>query len=183
MNEYSDQEIVQGLKNRHKEVVSFITREYLPMIVYLVERMRGSRQDAEDIFQEALIIIIKKVDKDELQLTAKFSTYLYAVSKNLWLYQLKEQKREKEYLNVFFNDVYQLNPEENKAKELQEKQFLHYYEQLSDVCRKILKLYWLNLPVKKIANDLGNTEKYIRKRKYECKSRFVKLILENKDKI
>lgn len=183
MVKYTDQEIVESLKNRKGDAVRFVSEEYLPMIVYMVEKMDGSYNDAEDIFQEALIIIIKKIDSGELKLTAKFSTYLYAVCKNLWLYQLNKNKVDDKLQLEDVEETYEPDYDEKYDKALQQKQFWHYYEQLSDVCRKILRLYWLDLPVKKIAEDMGNTEKYIRKRKYECKKKLVELILKNKDRI
>ena len=39
MEKYSDKEILDGLKNRQRNVVLFVTEEYLPMINYLVGRM------------------------------------------------------------------------------------------------------------------------------------------------
>jgi len=184
MEEYSAQEIIRGLKHRDRKVARFVTDEYLPMIVYMVEWMGGNRQDAEDVFQETLYIIISKIDKGELlQLTAKFSTYLYSISKKIWMNQLYEKNREKEYMYIYLNKVYYQSFEADRLKALREKQFWYYYKQLSDVCRKILELYFSQQSIKMIADDLGNTEKYIKKRKYECKKRFIKLILENIDKI
>lgn len=60
METYSDNEILRGLKNRQSNIVVFITKEYLPAIKYMIGKMGGSPQDAEDIFQEALMSIIKK---------------------------------------------------------------------------------------------------------------------------
>jgi len=183
MEKYSDREILEGLKNRQRAVVLFVTNEYLSMITYMVKRMGGSNQDAEDIFQEALMVVLKKLDKDELKLTARFTTFFYAICKNLRLCQLNEKKRENEYMYVYLNDAYYPETTANRTKELQEKKFQHYFERLSKVCREILRLYTIKLSVKEIAMELGNTEKYIRKRKYECKNRLAKLVMENKDKI
>ena len=86
MAKYSDQEIIDHLKERKSEAVRHIIRKYLPMVKYMVKEFRfsdgnilikGSEKDAEDIFQEALYIIIKKIDSGEFRLTAKFSTFLY----------------------------------------------------------------------------------------------------------
>lgn len=183
MGEYSDKQIIDGLKNRQSNVVLFVTEAYLPSITLMIMRMGGNEQDGEDIFQEALMAIIKKVDKDQLVLTARFSTYFYAVCRNLRLCQISEKKREREYMYSYLKEVYYSEPSEYKTKESQENKFRYYFEQLSGVCKEILRLYTIKQSVKEIAEELGNTEKYIRKRKYECKNRLAKLVIENKDKV
>ncbi len=183
MKKYSDNEILRGLKNRQSHIVVFITKEYLPAIRYMIERMGGNLQDAEDIFQEALMSIIKKVDNNELKLTARFSTYLYAVCRNLRLCQINEKEREREFLYNYLKEVYYPEPGIQQTRDKQDKVFRYYFKQLSSVCKKILELYTIKLNVREIAMELGNTEKYVRKRKYECKNRLAKLVLENKDRV
>ncbi|MDF1547975.1 MAG: sigma-70 family RNA polymerase sigma factor [Bacteroidales bacterium] len=179
MKVYSDNEILDGLKKRKRNAVLHITEEYLPMIAHMVMKMGGSSQDAEDIFQEALMAVINKLDKNELKLTASFSTYLYSVCKNLRLCQIYEQKRENEYMYVYLKEMYYPETESNKMHEAREKIFWHYFEKLSEVCKEILRMYHGKYSVKEIAEELGNTENYIRKRKYECKKRLTKLVKEN----
>jgi RNA polymerase sigma factor (sigma-70 family) len=183
MEVFSDKEILQGLKDRQHDVVLFITNKYLPMITYMIERMGGSSHDVEDIFQEALMAIIDKLDKNKLKLTASFSTYIYSVCKNLRLVQIHKLKREKELMYVYLKDVYYPDTDSYRTKEARKEKFWYYFEQLSQVCKEILRLYQGKFSVKDIANELGNTEKYIRKRKYECKNRLAKLVMENKDSI
>jgi len=181
--QYTDSEIIDALKNRKNKVVQYITEKYLPMIVYMVEKMSGHRNSAEDIFQEALIIIITKIDKGEFVLEAKFSTYLYAVCKNLRLVQLRRQRTEDELFTPFDDNILNKDFNENTDRNIQRKLFLHYYNKLSDKCRKTLRLYWLDMTTKEIAESLNSTEINIRKRKYLCKKKLVELIMENKDDI
>jgi len=180
---YTDLEIIEALKNRENKVVQYITGKYLPMIVYMVEKMRGHRSSAEDIFQEALIIIITKIDKGEFKLEAKFSTYLYAVCKNLRLVQLRKQRTEDELFTPLDDNVLNKDYNEKPERDIKRKLFLHYFNELSDKCRRILRLYWLDITTKEIAETLKSTETYIRKRKYLCKKKLVELIMENKDNI
>lgn len=181
--EYTDLEIIDALKNRENKVVQYITEKYLPMIVYMVEKMRGDRHSAEDIFQEALIIIITKIDKGEFVLKAKFSTYLYAVCKNLRLVQLRRQKVENKLFKPLDDNVLYDDYSDRYDKNLQRKLFWHYYNKLSDKCRKILRFYWLEMSTKEIAKSLDIKEKNVRKRKYLCKKKLVELIMINKDNV
>ena len=183
MREYSDKEIIRGLRNRQNEIIYYIREEYLTMVIRLIETNSGDYHDAQDVFQEALLACVKIADKADFELTAKFSTLFYAISKKRWLYKLKVKDREKINLEVYSKTTSPQEFENNEAEELYENKVLHYFEKLSDVCKKIIRLYSKNISVKAIAEKLGNTEKYIRKRKYECKNRLIKLIDENINKI
>ncbi|MEN8121882.1 MAG: sigma-70 family RNA polymerase sigma factor [Bacteroidota bacterium] len=183
MKPFTDQELIEGLKMRNNHVVQFMLEEYLPMIEYMIEKMGGGTEDAKDIFQEALIILIIKIDKGEFVLSAKFSTYLYAISKKLLLYQRKKQKVATKYSKNFIAEFEKPHFTEKYDKELKQKIFKHYFDQLSEVCQNILKLYWLELPIKEIASKLGKKEGYIRTRKSTCKKKLIELIINNPDKI
>jgi DNA-directed RNA polymerase specialized sigma24 family protein len=62
----------------------------LTFIEYIKDQ-KGREEDAEDLLQEALIVLWKNARKPEFTLDAKPSTYVYAVIKNLWLKQEHRQ--------------------------------------------------------------------------------------------
>jgi RNA polymerase sigma factor (sigma-70 family) len=193
MKKYSDQEIINHLRDRNGDAVKYVIKKYMPMIKYMAASYKysdgnllltGSEEDGEDVFQEALYIIMKKIDSDELKLTAKFSTFMYAVSKNLLKLKLKKRlanERYKKELKAEFDPIEEpsIHYDKNKKREI----FEHYFLKLSPVCKKILKLSWKDHSNIEIAENLGNTVKYITKRKHECKKRFIELIKNNPDNI
>jgi RNA polymerase sigma factor (sigma-70 family) len=184
MINYTDQEIVDSLKNRENHVVAYVAKKYLPMVKYMIREMKAEFAEAEDIFQDALMIIIKKIDKDELKLTAKFSTYLYAVCKNLLEYHEKKNNVKQKYLIAQGKDLLEdENFSENYDDDYQQKIYQYYFEKLGTSCQDILKMYWLDLPIKEIANKIGTTEGFIRKKKHDCKKRLIELIISNPDNI
>ena len=64
MKRLSDQEILAGLRKRDNRVLQFIYKNSFNPVKQLVLHNAGSENDAEDIFQEALIVIFKKL-RDE----------------------------------------------------------------------------------------------------------------------
>ena len=183
MKPFTGQELIKELKKRNNHAVQFIMEKYFPMIEFMVVKMGGYTDDAKDIFQEALIIIITKIDKDELQLTAKFSTYLYAICKNLRLMQQKQEMVALRYMKKDSTGIHKPCFTENYDRKLKQKIFKYYFEQLSEVCQKVLRLYWLEKPVEEIARILDKKENSIRTRKLICKKRLIRLIVDNPDKI
>jgi DNA-directed RNA polymerase specialized sigma subunit len=78
VKEYTDAEIIRCLKERQSDVVRYLFKRYMPMIRLMVTQMGGSVEDAKDLFQDGLIIMLEKMDKDELVLRCKFKTFFYS---------------------------------------------------------------------------------------------------------
>ena len=78
MIHYSDEAILEGLRLRSDYIINFIYKEFFPLIRFLVTENGGAGEDAEDIFQDGIIIIYNKISLNELRLTSSFKTYMYA---------------------------------------------------------------------------------------------------------
>ena len=183
MIKYTDQQILDSLKKRESRVVSFIAKKYLPMIEHVLREMELEDEEAEDILQEALIIIIRKVDEGDFKLTAKFSTYLYAICKNLIELKRRRKVIESKHLLKKAETSYEENFSEEYDRKYQYKIYKHYFSKLGSSCQNILNLFWLDMPMKEIAAKIGSTEGYVRKKKHECKKRLIDLIQQNPDNI
>ena len=65
----------------------------------IIMKNKGSIEDTKDVFQEAIMVLHEKVRVDIIQkdkklvLTCKLSTYIYSVSKNIWLKRLEQQNK------------------------------------------------------------------------------------------
>lgn len=74
-------------KNRFSEIYS----EYKGKIYNLVFRMTGDRAEAEDITQEAFIIVYQKLSTFRGE--SNIYTWIYAIAKNICLQHLRKVKR------------------------------------------------------------------------------------------
>ena len=84
MKRLSDEEIIAGLRKRDNRILQYIYKNSFPPVKQLILHNAGSESDAKDIFQEALIVIFKKLrDEDSLKLEAAFSTYTYSIARLL----------------------------------------------------------------------------------------------------
>ena len=94
MKRLSEEEIIAGLRKRDNRVLQYIYKNSFTPVRQLIVSNAGSDNDAEDIFQEALIIVFKKLkEEQEFQLTAAFTTYIYSISRLLWLKHLRNIKK------------------------------------------------------------------------------------------
>ena len=180
MIHYSDEAIVEGLRLRSDYIINFIYREYFPLIKFLITENGGSEEDAEDIFQDGIIIIYNKINLNQLILTSSFKTFLYSVCRNLWLQKLNKRKAifdrlsdVEEYLEV--PDVV-LTDATYTEMELHRIIQLHFLS-LTEDCQKVLRLFTKNVSIREIAEIMGfKTENYAKTRKYLCKEELKKRI-------
>jgi RNA polymerase sigma factor (sigma-70 family) len=79
----------------HKEAGEIFRRLYkssFPAVRGYIVKNNGSSEDAEDIFQEAMIIISGKFNDNGFKLSSSLNTYLFSVCRNLWLHKLRERR-------------------------------------------------------------------------------------------
>ncbi len=61
MNYFSDDAILNGLKEKRADSIRYLYREYFPLAKSIVEKNSGSYQDAEDVFQDGIIVLYQKI--------------------------------------------------------------------------------------------------------------------------
>ena len=183
MIRYSDEGIVEGLRLRKEEIIKFVYKELFPMTRHLIINNSGTDQDAEDIFQDALVIVYKRIIDDELTLNSSFKTFFYSVCRNIWLQRLgKWKERNQEFVDFESitsipehtqEEIYSI---ENKKHKLYQLHFLN----LSLDCQKVLQLFLRKISLREIASIMGyTTEKYAKVRKFRCKEELKVRILND----
>jgi RNA polymerase sigma factor (sigma-70 family) len=185
MIDYSNLELLNGILRNDTIVLQFIFKSFYSKINFFIKKNSGVDDDANDIFQEAIIIIYRKLKANELVLDCTFETYLYSVCRFLWLKQLEKRKIEKDNIkdNHEFNDeIYDDSLE--KIAELNERHKLYqkHFANLGKDCQKILQLYFDKVPLKNIAQIMGfKSERYAKKRKFFCKEYLIKSVKQDLD--
>jgi RNA polymerase sigma factor (sigma-70 family) len=153
------------------------------MIRMMVHQKGGTTDDARDIFQDGLIIMLEKLDNKQFALTCKFKTFLYCVCEHLWKTLLEKRQSAANYLTR--------NPEREDDRDftelpdhqMYEKIFQEVFNTLDPISRKILTLYWKELSPQKIADKLGYTYGYVRKKKSEAQSELTEKVKKHPEYI
>ncbi|WP_127129688.1 RNA polymerase sigma factor [Pseudoflavitalea rhizosphaerae] len=171
---YSDTALLTLIKNDQdlNLVIRFIYEQYSAMISAHVLKNSGTRQDAEDIFQDTVVSFIEIVRKDKFRGDSSIGTFLMSMAKNSWLNELKRRTRaslrEEQFQHskeIQENDISAfLVDQETK------KQFKDILGRLGENCKKILLLYYYqNLSMKEIVSHLPyENEQVVRNKKYKC---------------
>ena len=71
-----DKYLLEGLAIQDKNAIESIYKSNFTMIQNLIINNKGTLNDAEDIFQEAMIVLYQKSIDKEFQLNCQLKTYL-----------------------------------------------------------------------------------------------------------
>ena len=177
---YSPSQYLAGILRHEKAVLKAIFTEYFPGIRQFVRHNKGSEQDAEDVFMDALEALYRQVrDKGLKDLSCSFYTYLFEICKRLWLKKLRKGKF---HSSVTPEDLAVLTGDEDPQEALEETErhglFWEKFILLGKDCQRLLVLSLLEKKSsEEIAETMGYASAgYVRKRKHECKEQLVSYI-------
>jgi RNA polymerase sigma factor (sigma-70 family) len=176
MEEYTDAGILEGILHSDSQVLDFIYRRYYEKIESFLLGKGGNPEHIKDVFQEAMIVVCQKVREGGLILTCSFSTYLFAVCKNIWMHDLRKYR----YQSVEDGSLENLSEEPEGDDEMQEKLkalYLYHFSRLSEDCQELLRLHFNRVPLAEIQRIFGySSEHYTSDRKYRCKKSLYRRI-------
>jgi RNA polymerase sigma factor (sigma-70 family) len=171
---YNDAALLALIRNDQELnlAIRYIYEQYSTMISAHIMKNSGTRQDAEDIFQDTVIGFIEIVKKDKFRGESSISTFLMSMARNIWLNELKKRNRagyrEEQFQNA--RDMQESDISAFLADQEMKKQFRDILGRLGENCKKILLLYYYhNLPMKEIVSHVPyENEQVVRNKKYKC---------------
>jgi len=167
------------MRRNDKEVLRYVYKQYLPMVRYFIKRNHGTEEDAEDIFQEAIVAVCQRVKKKSLTLDCAFKTYFYSVVRHMWLQHLERKKIHFEFSDM---DEFLMLEDKELYEDFQTKRaiFQRRFLDLTELCRKVLLMVVEGTSYEEIALILGYKGKqYAVKRKYECMKSLINRVLND----
>ena len=139
--------MLESLRNGDNRAWGRVYASNWPMISKLVLTNNGTAEDAKDLYQEAFSVFHKKISKEDFELTSTISTYLYSISRNLWLKVLSKRKKTVRFVDVSNWIDLPIIDEPDEWAEIQtmrEKIVIESLSELSDPCFEILKRFYYN---------------------------------------
>lgn len=178
-----DQIYIQYLKNNNSSGIQLIYNKYAKQIVTLITQNNGSEDDGYDIFQESLVDIYHMVNKKDFVLTTSFGSFLNLVCKRKWLNVLKKNQRMP--VTNLENSVLYVEDESSQAWDEmletvnRENLVMDLLNTLGESCQQIIKRCMVEKHQEKIAESMGISYAYLRKKKSECMASLAKKVKES----
>lgn len=162
----SDQKILKLFKTGQRNKAFKELYSLYPRIEKLVLYKGGTKADANDVFQEALIILNRNLEKTDFNLTSTFYTYLYSVSRFVWK-DMQQQllKQELQHIKPIEFSLFNSVLEEQKYQYAE-----NAFRELGVRCQELLQRFYLKkMAFKDIAIEMQfKSEKIAKNQKYKC---------------
>jgi len=176
MEKNSDQYIIERIRAREDDAFKYLQVKFQDSIRLMVVEMGGTQEDAKDVFSEGLVALIRLVDREDFVLNCQLGTLVYALCKNAWLLQLEKQVAVRNYQARRLDSPDEQDFTEESDQQIYHDIFWESFKKMDKVCQDILGGYLKEISPKEIADTMGYSYGYVRKRKSMCHGFLMKLI-------
>lgn len=171
----TEQELLERLQSGDQEVLVGLYHANFGMVRNYVAKNNGVVEDAEDLLQDALVVLWQNVRKPGFELTSKISTYIMAVCKNLWLKNLNKNQRMMGE-ELIKPQALSENPNAGQAMDLQK---IHEaLDELGETCKNVLTMFYFDgFDMDTIAQTLNfNNSDTAKAKKYQCFKKLEEIV-------
>ena len=179
-------EIIKKIREGEEGAVfNWLYNNVLPIVKRYVTTNSGSSQDAEDIFQETIFILIKYVRAGKWDENQDIKGFMLAVSRNLWI----NKTSKKEWKTTFpIGDPHAkmvaempLDVEHHLITDERKRFVLELMNQVGDRCRELLVcIIYEDMSMKEVAAQMQFASDDVAKTMYyKCKKKLQGLVKES----
>ena len=178
MKEDQETLLLRGLAKNDRTAIETIYKDNFKMVQALIVKNNGSTDDAQDIFQEAMIVLYEKVKSGSFELNCLLRTFLYSVCRRLWLKKLSQQSRfliieDKENDLVSVESDIEDHERQNTEFTILEKAI----NSMGEPCKSLLEAFYMQ---KRSMQDISASFGYTnadnaKNQKYKCLMRLKKM--------
>ncbi len=159
--------ITNDSKTKRELLFKELYRSSFPSVARWVKRMGGDREQAQDIFQDSLIVFYEKTVQGLLENCDNPPAYVLGIAKKLWLKKYHKIK----------NDIPLTDWEKNISippdfyhQNKKQRRLLRFVEAAGKKCLEILQsFYYHQIPLSEIARQFGfSNTRSATVQKYKC---------------
>ncbi len=167
----TDQETFSGLKARDNQAYEILYKFYFPSVRNFITKNSGTEDDAKDVFQETLIVLLEKVSSDGFNLTSSLKTYVFAISSNLWLKRLRATSRfSATKIDVYEQYLIDYEEAETEIHKEHQRKTSSIFSRMTHKCIILLKaIFYDGKNISEVTEEFGYTNKHsAQNQKYKC---------------
>src|ERR1035438_1175490 len=90
-----DAELIAAIRDKKtlNQAILSIYQQYSETVSSFIIHYGGSRQDAQDAFQETVVAFIDIVMNGKFRMEASVKTFLVSIARNIWFNELRKKER------------------------------------------------------------------------------------------
>ncbi len=181
---HTDHRYIEALRRNDTHLIREIYEQHSKQALRWTLQHGGSAADAQDVFQEALIVVYDKAAAPDFILTCPLGALLHVIYSRKWIDRIRQKKRESEvrkeegirYDYEVTEDALSI-AESALAEQKQQRQLEGTFAQLSEICRQLLTLLSNGTSPRAAAEQLQfNSVDTLYRRKNACTQRWRELL-------
>ena len=180
LNYFSDRQFIQRIQENDKTVLGEIYIKYEKQVSNYIKTHGGDDFDAEDMLQEAIIVLWQNVNNSKFNLSSKLGTYIVAVAKNKWRVQIRKRNKlsnaeiSENIIDAEDSPLEFILSEENKTI------IQSAFDLIQPICKQLLILYYFEeRSIEEITKILKFSNTNVTKsKKYQCKKSLESVLQE-----
>jgi len=179
---HEDQKYIDGLVANNSFIIQAVYNKFAPKVVNYIKQNSGNETLAQDVIQETIITIYHQATEKDLKLTCPFDAYFFLLCKRRWLNHLKKTGNKKVTINediLSKDDDAQELAFETSLFEQQHSLFKDMFQKLGQACKDLLTATFKIKSMEEVAESLGVTYAYARKKKSLCIGKLTKMVQES----
>ena len=175
--------IIDAIKKGDNSIaIKKLFHQVYPIFANYVKRNNGTEADAQDIFQDSLLALIKTIRNDKFIEGNKVESFLLHVSKNLWINHItkKDNALNRQDVTTMENRFSHNDTNNSMLKTERAVEVNKILELVGERCKELLLLAnYENVSMKLIAIQLGlSSEDVAKSTHYRCKQKMIALVKE-----
>ncbi|MGA0559983.1 RNA polymerase sigma factor [Larkinella sp. VNQ87] len=167
-----DHSLLEALRAGDAWAYEWVYQQYYPSVARFVQRNQGSEGDAEDIFQEAVILLHQKITSADFRLTATLKTFLFSIAKNLWLKKLRDEKLVvvSDDQLIALQESQEVVSAESTPAEIQAERLSAWMARITGHCQQVIQsIYFSQEPIDHLMVTMGWKNRHTAvNQKYKC---------------
>lgn len=175
--------IVESIKRGDDaSALDYLYNQPLKKIRKYILSNNGTREDANDIFQDTVIVLFNQIKKEKYNVDLDLDGFLFVVARNLWVDKVRKEKKRSV---KDFSQEYDYTDHSNQLKDLITKErstaLNQVFSQLDERCQKLLHYsIYDKLSMREISVKMGySNENVAKSNHYRCKKSLAAIVKDN----
>lgn len=170
---------IADLRAGNSHACETLYKDHYVSVEKFIVKNNGTVEDAKDIFQDTLLVLLQKIMADDFELTASLKTYIIAISKNLWFKKLRnisyyrEIEMTEKHSDKFYNEISSSILNERSYRE----KLQTYMSKITAHCNYLIQsMFFKKKSIEAIQKEFGYTSIHnAQNQKHKCISQLRKV--------
>jgi RNA polymerase sigma factor (sigma-70 family) len=156
-----EKDILIDLKGENNNAFGELYKNHFGMINRFVLNNSGTTTDAEDLFQDTMLVLIEKLKVENFAISASLKTYIMAIAKHLWFNKIRMSFRETELTDIHNNQFYEDIDNSIEQEKTYRDKLQGYIHKITEHCKGLIHdMFFKEKAIEQIQQEYGYSTKH-----------------------